>query len=268
MPAGRASRRNRWRGHANGTGARPIRRHAVRDEWMACPNAREAGFGRHETSDPKRSGRTALPDGAMTRDARCEMTTIATRPVLPAVVIRQVNPADAPALCEFYAGLSSESRRRRFLGSTSPIGREGSCALCAVDHTHAEGLVALAAGGGDDGRLVGHLCLEPDGLGGVEIAVAVADRSQGQGIGRRLFEAAIAWARDHGIDRLTATALADNARVLRLLSSAPRGTIERWAGGGLVEIEIPIVSGRPAGASRRRPQPVPVAADSAWRGSS
>ncbi len=40
----------------------------------------------------------------------------------------------------------------------------------------------------------------------VELAVAVADEYDGQGIGRRLFEVALAWAGEHQIETVVATA--------------------------------------------------------------
>ncbi|MEO7117450.1 MAG: GNAT family N-acetyltransferase, partial [Candidatus Limnocylindrales bacterium] len=127
-----------------------------------------------------------------------------------------------------------------FLGWTAPLGLQGSCASCEVDHGAAEGLVAAIEGGPSDGLLIGHLCLEPDGAGGIELALVVTDAYQHQGLGRRLFEAALIWAQDHDIGWLSATALADNGAVLRLLSSAPAGATERSLGSGVVEIRIPI----------------------------
>ncbi|MEO7118306.1 MAG: hypothetical protein ABIZ34_04970, partial [Candidatus Limnocylindrales bacterium] len=60
-------------------------------------------------------------------------TSVGTSPGV-AVRIRPIGPDDATALCAFYAGLSAESRRRRFLGWTAPLGLQGSCASCEVDH--------------------------------------------------------------------------------------------------------------------------------------
>lgn len=127
-----------------------------------------------------------------------------------------------------------------------------------------------------DGSIVGHLCLEPAGADGAEeVALAVADERQGQGIGRRLFEAAIAWSLGRGVPRLAASAFSDNSGVLRLLSSAPGGARIRPAGGGVVEIEMPLpVSERTvsssglACSSPRRRRPARAAAGSASRGSS
>ena len=110
------------------------------------------------------------------------------------VVIRRVVPADAQALRDFYAALSPDSRRARFLASVSGLSKEQSRSFCAPDHVHAEGFVAVSAGPFAQDRIIGHLCLEPAEGGSLELAVAVADAAQGRGIGRTLFTAALDWA--------------------------------------------------------------------------
>lgn len=87
--------------------------------------------------------------------------------------------------------------------------------FCGPDHEHREGLVAvLDEPGAPAPTIVGHLCLEPSGNQEVEMAVAVADRWQRHGIGRRLLVAAMTWGDDHGIDRLRASMVSTNAAIL------------------------------------------------------
>jgi GNAT superfamily N-acetyltransferase len=72
-------------------------------------------------------------------------------------------------------------------------------------------------------RIVGHVCLEPiDGSTDLEMAIAVADAWQHHGIGRALLRAAIAWARDHGVERLHATIRWSNPAIFGLLRSVDR----------------------------------------------
>ncbi|HEY7599187.1 MAG TPA: GNAT family N-acetyltransferase, partial [Candidatus Limnocylindrales bacterium] len=113
---------------------------------------------------------------------------------------------------------------------------------CTPDHAHAEGFVALAP----DGRLAGHLCLEPAGAGRVELAVAVADEWQRRGIGRALFEAALDWAHRQRLAEIVASAYADNGPVLRLLSSAPYPATVSPAEAGTVNVTIPLVAPLPS----------------------
>jgi GNAT superfamily N-acetyltransferase len=163
------------------------------------------------------------------------------RPRMPSVTVRLIDASDREELARFYAALSPESRRRRFLGVSSGIPDRSCRSLCTPDHKHEEGFVAVSRSDGpDDGRIVGHLCLVRAESSSVELAVAVSEDQQGHGIGRRLFVAALDWADEHHIASLTASAFADNARVLRLLSSAPLGARLHDVGAGVVEIEIPI----------------------------
>ncbi|HWH37862.1 MAG TPA: GNAT family N-acetyltransferase [Candidatus Limnocylindrales bacterium] len=167
------------------------------------------------------------------------------------VTVRRVRPSDQSGLRDFYAALSAESRRARFLGLSPGLSEAQSLSFCTPDHMHGEGFVALA-----DDRIVGHLCLEPWGEQALELAVAVADDCQGQGIGRRLFEAAVLWAQQRGALALVASAYADNARVLRLLSSAPHQPVVRGPDAGVVTVTIPLQGPLPK--SWRRPEALPA----------
>lgn len=137
----------------------------------------------------------------------------------PRVVIRPIRPADGEALERFYRDLSAESRWARFFGATAGISPGQSSSFCSPDHQHREGFIAeLPATSSDSARLVGHLCLEPDGRRSAEVAIAVADRFQGRGIGRRLMSAGLEWAGRQGIETLTATMLEGNVGIRRLLT--------------------------------------------------
>lgn len=155
------------------------------------------------------------------------------------VRVRAIRPTDAAELERFYGALSPESQRSRFLAIPSPLTHAQSVGFCTTDHDHREGFVAVVAGGplGYE-RIVGHLCLEPDGAGAAEVAIAVADEFQHQGIGRRLMTAGLAWAQREHIARLTATMFASNAPINRLLAGLGLPVKERFAGAGVAEITI------------------------------
>lgn len=142
-------------------------------------------------------------------------------PRRPRVSIRPIEASDAGDLSDFYAGLSEESRRRRFLGAVRGIGADQARAFAAVDHRASDGFIAVVnAAGPDDGRIVGHVCLVPDGEGVNEVAVAVADAFQGAGIGRRLMAAAVDSARRRHVSALTLSLFADNVVMRRLALGA------------------------------------------------
>lgn len=155
------------------------------------------------------------------------------------VRVRAIRPTDAADLERFYTALSPESRRTRFFAITSALSHAQSVGFCATDHGHREGFVAVVGGSPfRDERIVGHLCLEPDGADTAEVAIAVADDLQHQGIGRRLMAAGLAWARREHIARITATMFASNAAISRLLAGLGLPVQERSGGAGVAEITI------------------------------
>jgi GNAT superfamily N-acetyltransferase len=162
------------------------------------------------------------------------------------ISIRRVHPADRAALRDFYSALSPDSRRARFLGWVSGLSGEQSLTFCTPDHTHAEGFVAVSERPEDRGAILGHLCLEPAGKRQLELAVAVADAAQGSGVGRALFRAALDWAVARGFEAVIASCLADNWRVLSLLTSAPNPARIAAADAGVVNVYVPLQEPLPA----------------------
>ncbi len=159
---------------------------------------------------------------------------------LEQVSVRRVSAADADGLDAFYAGLSPRSQRQRFLGYVPSVGVSNTRSFCMPDHEHSEGFVAVA---GAEGRIVGHVCLVTDPRGTTELAIAVEDAAQRRGIGRRLFQAALAWGQEHDLERFTATAFADNAGMRHLADSGPHPPTRQALGGGVIRIEIPLRPG-------------------------
>jgi GNAT superfamily N-acetyltransferase len=155
------------------------------------------------------------------------------------VTVRRVRPSDRAGLQEFYAGLSPQTRYARFLGFTSGLSDKRARSMCSLDHISDEGFVATATVG-DRQQIVGHLCVDRTAPAAVELGVVVGDEWQGHRIGRRLFERAIRWARTEGYERIEATALAENWRVLRLLTSAPFGATVTPSVSGVVEVVVPL----------------------------
>jgi acetyltransferase len=172
-----------------------------------------------------------------------------TTGALPPVSIRPIRSDDAAALERFYVELSEDSRRLRFFGATRGLSHTQSTTFCTTDHDHREGFVAtVAVADGDNAqvpgageRIVGHICLEPAGSRRAEMAIAVADEFQRAGIGRRLIEAALEWARRARVATLTATMLTGNAGIHRLVLSLGLPTRIQPSGpdASFVEIDVP-----------------------------
>jgi acetyltransferase len=158
--------------------------------------------------------------------------------------IRPIRIGDRDELSRFYARLSPDSRLARFLAVSRGIGEDASVLLCRPDHEHREGFVAEPLDADQDvPGIVGHICVEPGEFGVMEMAVAVADEWQRQGIGRALLLAVVEWARDHGIGLVQASMLATNSGVLALIASIGRPVHEAAPYGGVVLVTIDV--GRP-----------------------
>jgi GNAT superfamily N-acetyltransferase len=130
--------------------------------------------------------------------------------------IRAVRGADAAAIAAFYAGLTPESRRSRFLGACRSISDSQAGSFARAAEHGACGWLALDR----HGTVVGHLCLEPLDPPGdrvEEVGVAVAEAERGKGLGRALLDVAIASARRRGVRTLEATMLTGNQPIHALL---------------------------------------------------
>ena len=154
------------------------------------------------------------------------------------VSIRPIERTDAPGLSDFYDGLSPESRRRRFLGCARQSGDELARRFTEPED---EGFVAiLAERGPNDGAIVGHATLQPDGTGGAEVALAVTDDLQGRGIGHLLMDAVVTGARTAGLRRLNAILFADNAAMRRLLRGSAGSVVADAIESGVEEIVLAV----------------------------
>jgi len=135
-------------------------------------------------------------------------------------VIRPVTPEDLPALGDFFAGLSTQTRYLRFFGPVAPTPALLRL-LCGQDAgVHA--VVAVA-----DGVIVGHAMASdrPEdqhspgpGLGRTtDIGVVVADAWQGRGVGAALMRALVSQAQARGVASLAMDVLHVNRQVLGMI---------------------------------------------------
>ena len=145
-----------------------------------------------------------------------------------AITIRPVRRADGDALAEFYAGLTVESLRLRFLSTCAPDSR--LIATLAAD----PGVVAVLR----CQAIVGHASVQRDGHHGAEIAFAVADELRGHGLGRRLVSTAPKLARELGADRASATMLVGNVPMRHLMQTAGQPVRGDRLEAGTEEIEL------------------------------
>jgi GNAT superfamily N-acetyltransferase len=134
----------------------------------------------------------------------------------PQVEIRPIEPDDRDALARGFDRLSEQSRYRRFLSPRGPLSQAELSYLTEVDHRDHEALVAVDPETGE-GVGVARFIRSSEDPALAELAVAVADDWQGQGVGSLLAAELAKRARDEGITCFTALALAENGAILGLL---------------------------------------------------
>jgi GNAT superfamily N-acetyltransferase len=132
------------------------------------------------------------------------------------VEIRPIEPDDRDALARGFDRLSEQSRYRRFLSPRGPLSQAELSYLTEVDHHDHEALVAVDPET-EEGVGVARFIRSPEDPAVAELAVAVADDWQGQGVGSVLAAELAKRARDEGITCFTALALAENDAILGLL---------------------------------------------------
>jgi RimJ/RimL family protein N-acetyltransferase len=166
------------------------------------------------------------------------------RHVLPdgtRILIRPIEPADKPRLAAGLARLSRESVRRRFLAAKPRLSGMELRYLTEVDGIEHLALVAVLEDAPERIAGVARCVRLAPGASTAEFAIVIGDEVQGLGLGTALTRALADAATAAGIERFSATALADNVAVGRVLE-AVAATVERRPGdGGLSEMlaELP-----------------------------
>jgi RimJ/RimL family protein N-acetyltransferase len=131
------------------------------------------------------------------------------------VEIRALRPDDRHNLIAAVQRVSAQSFYRRFFGVRRDFSEQEKSFFVNVDFANHVALVAVAD---DDGRpvIVGggrYVVLQS---GEAEVAFAVIDQYQGQGIGAALIRHLATIAREAGIQRLVADVLPDNLPMLKV----------------------------------------------------
>ena len=135
-------------------------------------------------------------------------------PGLIAAAIRPARTADLPALGDFFAGLSVQSRYLRFFSPITP-GPALLNLLCGGDGT-TDALLATR-----DGAIIGHGMAAdrsgPCGARTTDIGVVVADAWQRQGVGSTLVRALITGAQVRGVTSVTMDVMHGNDRAVAMI---------------------------------------------------
>lgn len=150
--------------------------------------------------------------------------------------IRRATPSDAPALHAFFAGLSEESRRRRFFSPAVPS-PELVARLCENNNPRAELTLLVWRYGPEGPRIIATGSYHAKNHDVAEVAFAVDDQWQRLGLGTLLLEA-LAWeAVRQGFTRFWAVTHADN----QLMRGVFRDSGFAWketAAGDEIEVDL------------------------------
>jgi RimJ/RimL family protein N-acetyltransferase len=122
----------------------------------------------------------------------------------PPLQIRPAIEDDRLPIAIMFAAVAEE---RDGIATEPPVDIEARAASWTIDGT----LVAVA-----DGEIVGSLHIEPSRHGFGEFGMAVAREWRGRGVGSALLAAAIEWARERGLHKLSLGVFAHNAAAIAL----------------------------------------------------
>jgi RimJ/RimL family protein N-acetyltransferase len=134
------------------------------------------------------------------------------------VRLRPIRPDDAPRLQALHSRLSSDTAYQRFFAIVKRLPPDWARVLATVDYRRRLALVVeLPSGVAPELIAVGRYDAvdEPDTA---EVAFVVQDSWQNRGLGTLLFDAILAAAADRSYRRFRAYVLADNRRMLDLIT--------------------------------------------------
>ena len=154
------------------------------------------------------------------------------------IEIRALRPDDRDNLLAAVARTSTESLYRRFFGVKRSFSENEIAFFLNIDFAEHVALVALAEQSGRQVIIGGgrYVVVRP---GTAEVAFAVIDEFQRQGIGAALMRHLIAIARDAGLEELIAEVLPDNNAMLKVFEkSGLKLNMTRSAGVTHVALQI------------------------------
>jgi acetyltransferase len=133
---------------------------------------------------------------------------------LGAVRIRPIRPEDEALYTAFFARLTPEDLRLRFFSVQPDLSHRFLARLTQIDYAREMAFVALEAG---TGELLGvvRLVADPDYVRG-EYAILVRSDLKGRGLGWRLMQHLVDYARAERMEELYGSVLAENTTMLRM----------------------------------------------------
>ena len=172
-------------------------------------------------------------EGAIALDARVGLADQSTNPRVPMAVrpypsewsidtavetigpirIRPIRPDDEPLYAEFFAHVSLEDQRLRFFTAAPNLSHRLMARLTQIDYAREMAFVAISSAGALLG--VVRLVADPDYTRG-EYAILVRSDLKGHGLGWRLMQHLIAYAKSEKLEELHGSVLTSNTRMLKM----------------------------------------------------
>jgi RimJ/RimL family protein N-acetyltransferase len=158
------------------------------------------------------------------------------------VMIRPIRASDGPGLRAAYERLSPESKFRRFLGPKPYLSARDARYFVELDGTNHYALVATRVDRPDWIMAVGRFVRLAEDPEAAELAIVVGDPFQREGLATQIIDRLIEAARERGINRFAATALAENEAARGLIRSIRPGSVRSQRHGTLEEFNVDLAA--------------------------
>jgi acetyltransferase len=132
------------------------------------------------------------------------------------IVLRPIRPEDEELYPGFFEHMSPEDVRMRFFTARPDLSHKFLARMTQVDYAREMAFIALSMAT-DELLGIARLIAEPDYLR-VEFAILVRSDLKGKGLGWRLMQHLIAYARAEGLHEICGQVLATNATMLNMCS--------------------------------------------------
>jgi RimJ/RimL family protein N-acetyltransferase len=153
------------------------------------------------------------------------------------VLIRPIQPSDAPALAEAIQSADADTIRRRFLGGHPRVTPELLDFLTTVDYTSRFALIAVEPASQRGVAIARYEPADQDGT--AEVAIAVIPGWRDAGLASELLRLLAQAASERGIHAFTGRYLADNRPVTALINAADEPA-NQVTMGGIAEFSVPL----------------------------
>ena len=173
-----------------------------------------------------------------------------------AAIVRAIRPDDRDRLQAAFHELDPESVYLRYFSYKHALSEVDLDRLCDPDfHERVVLVVTIAGGPGAAGEVIvgagGYVAHDtPEGARAAEVAFAVEEDVQGQGISGKLMAVLTDLARADGVDRFDAEVLVRNGPMLRVFERSGLPMATHREQDGVVQVSLSLLNPSPVRASR------------------